>query len=268
MSLEPRLPSHAVEAIHQFLRAHVRDAGASGLTVGLSGGIDSALMARLARDALGAGAVHGVLLPSPKSPDGVRTETLGYARSIGIEAAVVPLDRLVDGLHATVPELTDRIALGNATARLRMTVLYALSRERGTLVAGTGNKTELLLGYFTKYGDGGVDLHPLGDLYKTDIRALARQLELPPEIQQRPPSAGFWEGQTDEGELGLTYETIDRILYGFEQLRTAEEVAELTGADLAAVRALAERVAHNRHKRVPIPIPKLRLRTVGIDWRD
>ena len=267
-SLVPRLPPHAVDAVGQFLRAHALGNGADGVVVGLSGGIDSALVARLARDALGADHVLGVLLPDASFPDPLLQETQAYARELGVESRTIPIDPVEQAYRTVVPELADRVALGNAKARIRMTVLYAIARERHRLVAGTGNKSELLLGYFTKYGDGGVDLLPIGDLYKTDVRAIAEELGLPAAVRARPPTAGLWEGQTDEGELGIPYAELDQILYGLEQLRGEEEIAALTGLPLERVRAVAERVARFRHKRRPPPIPKVRLRTIGIDWRD
>ena len=267
-SLVPRLPPHAVDAVGQFLRAHALGNGADGVVVGLSGGIDSALVARLARDALGADHVLGVLLPDAFVPDPLLKETEAYARELGIESRTVRIEPVEHAYRTIVPELADRVSLGNAKARIRMTVLYAIARERHRLVAGTGNKSELLLGYFTKYGDGGVDLLPIGDLYKTDIRAIAEELGLPAAVRARPPTAGLWEGQTDEGELGIPYADLDQILYGLEQLRREEEIAALTGFPLERVRAVAERVARFRHKRRPPPIPKVRLRTIGIDWRD
>ncbi|HTS32689.1 MAG TPA: NAD+ synthase [Thermoplasmata archaeon] len=266
--LIPTLPRTAVGAIHQFLRAHAGPPSGHGGIVGLSGGLDSAVTARLARDALGPERVLGVLLPDPGYPESLQRETREFAEALGIEHRTVPLGPSIEAMRAAVPEVRDRVTLGNMTARLRMTLLYALARERERLVLGTGNKSELLLGYFTKYGDGGVDVLPLGDLYKTQVRALAVELDIPGPIRERAPTAGFWEGQTDEGEIGLPYETIDRILYGFEQLRTEDEVHATTGVPLASVHALAVRVAQNRHKRRLPPIPKLGLRTVGLDWRD
>ena len=171
--------------------------------MGLSGGVDSALCARLARDALGAAAVLGVALPDEgPSKDSVE-EAIAYARSIGIAARTVPVGPIVDAVRAQLPTLTDPIDVGNATARVRMIVLYAIAREAGWRVLGTGNKSEILLGYFTKYGDGGVDLSPIGDLYKTEVWELAERLGLPESIRTRVPTAGFWLGQTDEAELGL-----------------------------------------------------------------
>jgi NAD+ synthase len=166
------------------------------------------------------------------------------------------------------PKVTDRVTLGNLKARIRMTVLYTEARERRALVVGTSNKSELLAGYYTKFGDGAADLLPLGDLYKTQLRALAEQVGLPPAIRERPPTAGFWAGQTDEEELGIRYDDLDTILLGLEQLRTVAEIAERGGFPLEVVERVARRVADGRHKRRLPPIPKLGLRTVGLDWRD
>ena len=266
--LVPRLPAHATTTIHQFLRAHALSNGNDGLVVGLSGGIDSALVARLARDALGPEHVLGVLLPDARFPTDLRAETEEYGRSLGIETRTLPIDPIERAIALTLPELTDRVALGNVKARVRMIVLYALARERRRLVAGTGNKSELLLGYFTKYGDGGADLLPIGDLYKTEVRALSTELELPAAVRERAPTAGLWEGQTDESELGISYDDVDQILYGLEQLRSETEIASATGFPVDRVRGIVQRVHRYRHKRRPPPIPKVGLRTVGIDWRD
>ena len=266
--LVPRRPPHAVETIAQFLRAHALGPGSEGVVVGLSGGIDSALVARLARDALGPEHVLGVLLPDAAFPPALLEETVEYARDLGIESRTVPIEPVEAVYRTTLPELADRVALGNVKARIRMTIEYVIARERRRLVAGTGNKSELLLGYFTKYGDGGVDLLPLGDLYKTDVRAIAEELGLPVAIRERPPTAGLWEGQTDEAELGITYEEVDQILLGIEQLRTPEEIASLTGFPVERVRSIEARVLAFRHKRRLPPVPKVRLRTIGLDWRE
>jgi NAD+ synthase len=264
----PPFPPNAVETIAQFLRAHALGAGLEGVVVGLSGGIDSALVARLARDALGPAAVLGLLLPDAGMPAALVAETEGYGRSLGIETRTIPIDGVERAFHAVLPEVHDRIVVGNTKARIRMTVLYAIARERRRLVAGTGNKSELLLGYFTKFGDGGVDLLPIGDLYKGEVWALAAELGLPEAIRTRTPTAGFWEGQTDEGELGATYAEVDGILRGLEELRPESEI--VAGSDLAPekVRQILARVAVHRHKRRLPPVAKLGLRTVGIDWRD
>jgi NAD+ synthase len=266
VALLPRLPSHAAETIERFLSSEV--GGGPGVVVGLSGGIDSALCARLARDALGAGKVLGVLLPDEGPSRALVEETVGYARDLGIASTVIPIAPVVESIRKVLPATRDPVTVGNITARVRMTVLYSVAREHARRVMGTGNKSELLLGYFTKHGDGGVDLLPIGDLYKTEVWALAERLGLPEAVRKRVPTAGLWEGQTDEGELGLPYREIDRILRGIEELRSEEEIAALTGQPRETVAAVVRRVAANRHKRRLPPIPKIGLRTLGIDWRD
>jgi NAD+ synthase len=266
--LIPRLPSHAESTIQQFLRSHALSNGANGVAIGLSGGIDSALVARLARDALGPDHVLGVLLPAAGFPTELTAETEEYARTLGVASRTVPIEPLLSAFRSTLPEVSDRVALGNVAARVRMVILYSVAGEQRLLVCGTGNKSELLLGYFTKYGDGGVDLLPLGDLYKTEVRALAQKLDLPAAVRERPPTAGLWEGQTDQEELGISYDDVDQILYGLEQVRTPEEIAAVTGFPLARVLEVVARVDRYRHKRRAPPIPKVGFRTIGLDWRD
>jgi NAD+ synthase len=264
----PKLPEHAIPAIEQFLRAHALSGPATGVVVGLSGGIDSALVARLARDALGPEHVLGVLEPDARYPSALLAETQEYARHLGIESITVPIEKVEAAFRAALPEVTDRVTLGNISARVRMIVAHTVARERHKLLAGTGNKSELLLGYFTKYGDGGVDLLPIGDLYKTEVGQASARLDLPKAIRDRAPSAGLWEGQTDEGELGMPYSEIDQILYGFERLHSEDEVAERTGIPIERVQEIAHRIADSRHKRRPPPIAKVGFRTVGLDWRE
>jgi NAD+ synthase len=264
----PKLPAHAIPAIHQFLRTHALSDGATGVVVGLSGGVDSALTARLARDALGPDRVLGVLLPDLRFSRALQAETEGYARDLGVESVTIPIDPVERAYRTLLPETRDRIAVGNVAARIRMTVLHTLARERGKLVVGTGNKSELLLGYFTKFGDGGVDLLPIGDLYKTEVWEAAAAIGLPAAIRERAPTAGLWEGQTDEEELGMPYSEIDQILYGLERLRTEAEIAETLHLAPARVHEIAERVARTRHKRRPAPVAKIGFRTVGLDWRE
>lgn len=266
--LVPRLPAHAEETISSFVRSHALYHGNDGAVVGLSGGIDSALVARIARDALGPTKVLGVLMPDEAFPTDLLHETEVFATSLGISARTIPIPPVESAYRATLPEVTDRVSIGNTKARIRMTILYTLARERRRVVLGTGNKSELLLGYFTKHGDGGVDLLPIGDLYKTQVRELAERLGVSKAIRERAPSAGLWEGQTDEGELGLPYESIDQILYAHELGKEEAEIARRVHLPVETVRALLARVVAHRHKRRGPPIAKVGDRTIGIDWKD
>lgn len=268
MSLVPRLPEHAANTIHQFLRAHALGEGLDGVVVGLSGGIDSALAARVAVDALGPAHVSALLLPDANFPPSLLKETSAYADLLEIRSERWGIGGIAQAVRAAVGDFGDRVGAGNTTARIRMLLLYEFARRSRRMVMGTGNKSELLLGYFTKYGDGGADLLPLGDLYKTEVRELAAELQLPVAVRERVPTAGFWEGQTDEGELGLPYESLDQILLGLEHLFSEAEIVERTGIPRAKVDEIAQRVRLARHKRRGPPIPKLRLRTVGIDWKE
>ncbi|MGI0068340.1 MAG: NAD+ synthase, partial [Thermoplasmata archaeon] len=215
--LVPHLPDHAVETLTAFLRSHCLYHGNEGALVGLSGGVDSALVARLASDALGAEKVLGISMPDAAYPGDLARETEQYARSLEIEHRALGIEKIETAFRSTLPEIADRVTLGNTKARIRMSLLYAIARERRRVVVGTGNKSELLLGYFTKYGDGGADLLPIGDLYKTEVLELSAELNLPRSIREREPTAGLWEGQTDEEELGLPYAQLDRILHGLER---------------------------------------------------
>jgi NAD+ synthase len=256
-ALAPVLPARAEAMIHSFLREHALGHGIEGVVIGLSGGIDSALVARLARDALGRERVLGVLLPDAPLAEPLRRETESYADALGIERRTIGIAPMEEAFRKALPDVVDRVTWGNTKARIRMTTLYALARERRRIVLGTGNKSELLLGYFTKYGDGGVDLLPIGDLYKTQVRALAAKLDLPVLVRERPPSAGLWEDQTDEADLGLGYAEIDRILMGIERTRSVGEIARETALPLETVRGIVDRVELNRHKRLPVPLLKI-----------
>jgi NAD+ synthase len=268
-ALIPRLPPHARAVISVFIRETVAMAGAKGVVLGLSGGIDSALVARLAVEALGPGHVMGFSLPDAQVPRALREEISGYASNLGIAFREINIAPIEEAFTAAMGDgARDMVSRGNTKARIRMTLLYEAAHGANHLVVGTGNKSELLLGYFTKYGDGGVDLLPIGDLYKTSVFELAKELDLPEEIRKRAPTAGLWEGQTDEKELGFTYEFADRVLVGLERLLRADEIAERLNVSVPEVEAVTRRVETFRHKRRPPPIAKVGNRTIGVDWRD
>ncbi len=235
------------DQITAWMRGKVAELGAKGFVVGLSGGIDSACTAALAQRAAGR-EVLGVLMPCHSNPVDAEYGRL-LAETLEIETTTVDLALAFDALVAMLP-LAGRMAVANIKPRLRMTTLYYLAAARNYLVAGTGNKSELMVGYFTKYGDGGVDLEPLGDLYKEQVRELARELGVPQPIIDRPPTAGLWDGQTDEGEMGLTYVALDATL-------RAIEAGDMAGVEPAVLARVQHMIAISEHKRQVPPLCKL-----------
>ncbi len=260
--LEPRL---AKEALCRFIQTQVRQAGAAGVVVGLSGGIDSAVTSALCAAALGPTCVHGLHLPSPWSSEDDRRDALAQAQALGIAVETVLLAELRAAYVALEPQ-PGRLREGNFTARLRMALLYDRSARDGLLVAGSANKTEALLGYTTLWGDMAAAFAPLGDLYKTQVRILAEHLGVAQAIRQKPPSAGLWTGQTDEEELGASYEELDRLLYHYVDLRHDLESLIAAGFEEGFARRTVARVHANEFKRRMPLIPKLSNRTVGHDW--
>jgi NAD+ synthase len=234
-----------IDGIVAWLYDVARRAGARGYVVGLSGGIDSACTAALCRRAVGED-VLGALLPCHSEPNDAEMARL-VAGAFDLETVTVDLGPAYDALLAALPVRLPHMARANLKPRLRMATLYALAQARGYLVAGTGNKSEIMIGYFTKYGDGGVDVEPLGDLYKSEVRALARDLDVPQPVVDRPPSAGLWAGQTDEDEMGLTYDELDSTLAAIEAGRTGEIDPDL----LDRVQGM---IAASAHKRSTPPV--------------
>jgi NAD+ synthase len=250
-----------------FMARHVEAAQAEGVVLGMSGGLDSAVVAALAVRALGKRKVLCVMMPAPGSDPRDEADARLACKALGVTPVLRPVGALLEGFERSLAGRPDKAVRGNATARARMMVLYAEAQPRRFLVCGTGNKSELLTGYFTKHGDGGVDLQPIGDLYKTQVRRLARHLGVPKAIVDKPPSAGLHPGQTDEKDLGMSYERLDAVLRGMELNHPHEAIARKTGlppALVAKVEALVRRTEHKRH--LPL-VPKIGARTVGIDWR-
>ena len=180
----------------------------------------------------------------------------------------VEISPIIQQTLTEMKDKLDKMTIANIKARTRMMILYAHANITNYLVCGTSNKSEMLIGYFTKYGDGGVDLQPLGDLYKTQIRQLAQFLKIPGTIINKPPTAGLWRGQTDEKEFGMSYETLDTILYGLEHKMGSKEIKEHVDATLQDIQRIQKMRKHSQHKRRTPLIPKLGARTVGLDWRS
>lgn len=227
--------------ITEFIRGH---APAGGVIVGLSGGIDSTLVLALCVEALGKDKVSGMFMPEHESdiPGAIKR----YVESLGVSYETVPIGPIFDAYVGHGDIADDKTVAGNLKARIRKNLLYSRSNAHGLVVMGTGNRSELLTGYFTKYGDGGVDFLPIGDLYKTQVRQLAKLMGVPEPIISQPPSAGLWEGQTDEDEMGITYEKLDRVLEEHHDNGTPYERIDLPGitkADVQKVVRLANAAA-------------------------
>lgn len=250
-----------------FIRRHVEAAGAKGVVVGVSGGLDSAVIAALCVRALGKSKVHAVLLPAGDSNPLDEKHGRLLCTHLGLKPALRSIQPIVDGVRSTLGGSPSPRALGNSKSRARMLTLYAFGQDKGLLVCGTGNKSELLTGYFTKWGDGGCDLLPIGDLYKTQVRQLARHLGLPPVFIRKPPTAGLQRGQTDEADLGVTYDELDAVLRGLELNHDLSTIRRKTGLSKAKVERVNALVRGSEHKRHLPLVPKIGARTVGIDWR-
>lgn len=204
----------SVELICNFIKAKLDESKTNGLIIGLSGGIDSSVVSYLCAKVIESEKILGLILPSKTTSNEDIEDAILVAENLGIKYKTLHIDELIDPFPKMCPECSNSaLANGNLKARIRMMLLYYHSNSMNRLVAGTGNRTELLVGYFTKYGDGGVDILPIGDLYKTDVRQIANYLDVPKKIIEKAPTAGLWTGQTDEEELGMKYELLDKILY-------------------------------------------------------
>ena len=248
-----------------FIKSELNRMGFTRAVINLSGGIDSALSCYLAAEALGPENVLAIRLPYKASS----SDSLEHAQlvidALGVKAITTEITEMVDPLIAKFPGM-DSMRKGNIMARMRMIVLYDQSASFGGLAIGTGNKTEILLGYTTLFGDSACAINPIGDLYKTQIRQLSRALGIPEPIVTKAPSADLWTGQTDEGELGFTYADVDKLLYLLVDERYTPEECIEAGFAAGFVRAVVERVRRNQFKRVLPPIAKLSHRTVGYDF--
>lgn len=258
--------------IGEFIRGHLRQTGFERVVLGLSGGIDSALVAYLVAEAIGAERLLCVLLPYRTSAASSAADARDVVRLVGCPSRTIEISAIVDGYFATAlgdetaGEQPDRGRIGNFAARARMAVLYDQSVTWRGLVTGTGNKTEALLGYTTIYGDNASAFNPIGDLYKSQVRQLAAEVGVPAAILRKAPSADLWPGQTDEGELGLDYADMDRLLYWMvDRRRTDEQLVEM-GFAQALISRVQHLVAASEYKRQTPPVAKLTTRTPGVDY--
>jgi NAD+ synthase len=267
--LRPKFKPEFVDIIHSFIKQKVNEAKANGVVIGLSGGLDSAVVAKLCADSLGPEKVLVLILPDSSTPEEDVKDALGFADSLEIECRTIDISEMVKSIKNTLaPMDLDDKTVGNIKARCRMILLFIHSNLENRVVMGTSNKSELLCGYFTKFGDGGADFSPIGDIYKSQVIELAKAIEIPEYILNKPPSAGLWEGQTDEDELKISYHDLDSILLGIELKLDSEKIAERSGMELFEVQRILDIVEKNVHKRKMPLIPKLGIRTLGLDWRE
>jgi NAD+ synthase len=248
-----------------FIRSEVTRVGFSRAVIGLSGGIDSALSCALAVEALGKENVLAVRMPyKASSPESLAHAEL-LIEQLEIPSKTIEITDMVEPLFAADPQIT-KLRKGNIMARERMIVLYDQSEVFKGLVIGTSNKTEILLGYSTQWGDSASAINPIGDLYKAQIRQLSRAMNIPSPIVDKAPSADLWEGQTDEDELGFTYDQADQLLYLLVDQRYSPQECVEAGFDEKFVDQIIKRVRRNQFKRMLPPIAKLSNRTIGYDF--
>lgn len=257
---------HVRKLLVDFIRDEVLNVGLKRGVVGLSGGVDSAVSCFLAVEALGKRNVLAVLMPHRTSSPESLTDAQVVVKQLGVRSEIVDISQIVDGFVTSTPD-PGRIRTGNIMARTRMIVLYDRSAKEGALVIGTGNKTEILLGYTTHFGDDASGVNPIGDLYKSQVWELAKELGVPENIIKKEPSADLWKGQTDEKELGLSYQEVDRLLFHLvDERRSDEELASL-GFERTHLRNVKRLIQRNQFKRQPPLIAKVSYRTVNVDFR-
>ncbi|MEM2104424.1 MAG: NAD+ synthase [Candidatus Bathyarchaeia archaeon] len=256
--------------IVSFIRDYVEKSKANGIVLGLSGGIDSSTNAALSAIAVGGHKTLGLLLPEKEtynSQDIMHANIV--AEKFGIKTEIIDITPVIDALQTTIPifDPEDKICKGNLKARTRMMYLYYYANKLNLIVCGSSDKSETMLGYFTKWGDIAADISPLMDLYKTQVRKLARHIGIPEEIVNKPPSPMLWPGQTAEEELGMKYETLDKILYGLEHFMRVEEISEQLNLQKELVQKVKNRWKTMEHKRRLPLTTKIQYRTIGFDFR-
>lgn len=258
-------PAFAVRVLTGFIREEIRRFGFRNGILGLSGGLDSSVCAALAVRALGPRRVIGLIMPCGEGFPEEIADAKDVARRLGLRTRTIDIAPQIEAYFAVRPA-SNRLLKGNKMARERMSILYDYSAREKALILGTSNKTELLIGYGTLHGDLASAVNPLGDLYKTQVRALAAHLGLPKRIIAKAPTAALWAGQTDEKELGMSYEELDRILYALVDERRSREEAVASGLPAAAVDRVAALIRKSEFKRKMPQIAKLSTRTVGLDF--
>jgi len=262
--------SEAQERICRFIKEYLVNVGAKGIVLGLSGGIDSGTIAALSSLAVGGENVLGLILPerenfNQKDIDDAKV----VAAQFHLETQVGDMSSTLSGLYGAIPvfDQSDRLCKGNIKARTRMIYLYYYANKQNRIVCGSSDKSETMMGYFTKWGDAAADIAPIMDLYKTQVRKLALHLGISKELASKPSTPALWPNQTAESELGIDYETLDLILYGLERFMAPEEIINQLAVEKTLVDRVKSRWLANEHKRRMPLAPKIGYRSVGNDFR-
>ena len=253
-----------------FIKEYVENAGAKGIVLGLSGGIDSGTIAALSSLAIGGENVLGLMLPENEN---FNQKDIDDAKVVGeqfhLKTQVCDISNALNGIYCDIPvfDQSDKLCKGNVKARTRMIYLYYFANKQNRIVCGSSDKSETMMGYFTKWGDAAADIAPLMDLYKTQVRKLAIHLGIPKDLALKPSTPALWPNQLAESELGIKYETLDLILVGIERFIAPQEVAEQLGIEKSLVDNVKSRWLANEHKRRMPLAPKIGFRSVGNDFR-
>lgn len=259
--------NHLENLLVGFLKNETYKIGLNKAVIGLSGGIDSAVSAYLSAKAFGPENLLCIMMPYKTSSKNSLTDAKKIIKELGVRSKIVNISKPVDAYLNSLEGDVSNLRKGNVMARMRMIVLYDESAKENALVIGTSNKTELLLGYSTLFGDSACAINPLGDLYKTQIFELAKHLNVPKEVIDKKPSADLWEGQTDEDEMGITYSEVDKLLYEkVDERRTDEELIKM-GFEKSFIEKVNKMISRNQFKRLPPLIAKVSNRTVNVDFR-
>jgi NAD+ synthase len=268
-ALELDLPE-IEKRIKRFIKDYVKNSGADGILLGLSGGIDSSTTAALSSLSIGGDRVLGLMLPeketyNPKDIDDAKL----VAEKFDFKTQICDITTVLDSFYKAIPifDPADKLCKGNIKARTRMIVLYYYANKLNRIVCGSSDKSETMMGYFTKWGDVAADISPIMDLYKTQVRKLAAHIGVPAELVTKPSTPALWPNQLAETELGIKYETLDLILHGLERFMTTKEIARQLSIEKALVEKVKKRWLSAEHKRrAPLTV-KLEYRTVGTDFR-
>jgi len=262
--------SETERRIIRFIKEYCQKAGSNGIVVGLSGGVDSNTIAALSSLSIGGEHVLGILIPEQET---ISQKDMSDARLVaekfGLKTQVCDITAILESFYNVIPvfDNADKLCKGNIKARTRMVIMYYYANKLNRIVCGSSDKSETMMGYFTKWGDVAADISPIMDLYKTQVRKLAEHLGIPTELARKASTPALWPKQLAETELGIKYETLDLILFGLERFMEAEEIAQQLNLNIAVVDKIKNRWLSVEHKRRVLLAPKLEYRTVGTDFR-